>query len=446
MVSRKILFVSGYYPPHAPPGAVRPPRLVRHWLGAGHDVRVVAVDNPALGASLAGSAPAGATAVHLPWNGQSGGRSTGVGRDSVSGGAMPPAPTVTASGRTRKRGPVKRFYQQLMTTPDRYRGWTAHVLRQVEDWQRAGWTPDIVYSSGPPHRSHIAAAKLRGRTGTPWVAELRDPWGATPYENRHPLLSLWNRALARRTLNRADALVAVTQTDENAFRARYSAPVALSYNGYDPSEFAELEESPAPHDSERLTILHAGFLYPGRRDPAALLQALQALGERADDILVSFYGEGLDAVEAQSRDMGLQGSVRFCGVAPRRSILELERAHDVLLLCRWDDPRDDGTIPGKLFEYIGARRPVLCIGSETGEAVDIVRTAQVGFVSNDPAAIAGQLLRWLEEKRAAGGRVPDLPEEGTAAYRAAGQFVRIDSLMDEVLRRARPSRSAHITN
>src|SRR5262245_56630757 len=40
---RRILFVSGYFPPLAPMGAVRSGKLAEHWKRAGHDVRTVAI-------------------------------------------------------------------------------------------------------------------------------------------------------------------------------------------------------------------------------------------------------------------------------------------------------------------------------------------------------------------------------------------------------------------
>jgi hypothetical protein len=103
---------------------------------------------------------------------------------------------------------------------------------------------------------------------------------------------------------------------------------------------------------------------------------------------------------------------------------------DVLLLCRWDNPAEDGIIPGKLFEYIGARRPVLSLGSLTGEAADIVRNGNFGLVSNDPMEIAQALRAWIAEKRSEGGRLADLSGTAAAAYQRDVQFEKIASLIE----------------
>ena len=77
---------------------------------------------------------------------------------------------------------------------------------------------------------------------------------------------------------------------------------------------------------------------------------------------------------------------------------------DVLLLLQWNSPSEAGNIPGKLFEYLGARRPILVLGYDNGEMARIVRDRKAGFVSNDPAEIAKQLAAWAAEKRQTGVR------------------------------------------
>lgn len=44
----RILLIAGFFPPYSPLGAVRAPMLVRWWREQGHDVRVIALENPAV--------------------------------------------------------------------------------------------------------------------------------------------------------------------------------------------------------------------------------------------------------------------------------------------------------------------------------------------------------------------------------------------------------------
>ena len=47
---------------------------------------------------------------------------------------------------------------------------------------------------------------------------------------------------------------------------------------------------------------------------------------------------------------------------PYLEAIAIQHRADVLLLMQWDDPREQGNVPGKLFEYLGARRPILGLG------------------------------------------------------------------------------------
>ena len=48
---------------------------------------------------------------------------------------------------------------------------------------------------------------------------------------------------------------------------------------------------------------------------------------------------------------------------PQSQLHKILLGVDQLLLLRWNDPREDGVIAGKLFEYIGVGKPTLSIGS-----------------------------------------------------------------------------------
>ena len=51
-MQHRILLVAGFFPPYSPLGAVRAPMLARWWSQQGHDVRVIALENPAVAGQL----------------------------------------------------------------------------------------------------------------------------------------------------------------------------------------------------------------------------------------------------------------------------------------------------------------------------------------------------------------------------------------------------------
>jgi hypothetical protein len=117
---------------------------------------------------------------------------------------------------------------------------------------------------------------------------------------------------------------------------------------------------------------------------------------------------------------------------PRSDILRIERQADILLECHWRDPAGDGAIPGKLFEYIGARRPILSLGSLSAETAAIVRDNQLGLASNTPDEIKAMLVASLEAK-ARHKRLPDLAPHANEKFRYEAQFQKIEGLLETIL-------------
>jgi glycosyltransferase involved in cell wall biosynthesis len=102
-----------------------------------------------------------------------------------------------------------------------------------------------------------------------------------------------------------------------------------------------------------------------------LSRFLESRPDAVDDIRAVFAGARETANEDIVTALGLQDNVSFCGNIPHSRCVGMERDAHVLLLIKHDDERYGGLIPGKLFEYIGACRPILGIVPE-GEAASLI--------------------------------------------------------------------------
>src|SRR3546814_8526157 len=80
-----------------------------------------------------------------------------------------------------------------------------------------------------------------------------------------------------------------------------------------------------------------------------------------------------------------------------------------------DSPLEQGNVPGKFLEYLGARRPILVLGWDQGVPATIVKQRSAGAATTDPEAIARQLRAWLEVKERE-GCLPDLSAEVCAGF------------------------------
>ena len=175
-------------------------------------------------------------------------------------------------------------------------------------------------------------------------------------------------------------MVTVSPGWAEQLRRRHSKPTDVVYNGYAEEDFPQ---SPLNDDQgEVLRILYTGSIYQGFRDPSALFAAIGLLGETLRErVRVEFFGDAGDEVLGLAEHHRVRDRVIVRTAVPYRCALKLQMEADILLLLQWSDKRDEGNIPGKIFEYLCARRPILFIGYEHGIAARLIRErgGRIGF-------------------------------------------------------------------
>ena len=206
----------------------------------------------------------------------------------------------------------------------------------------------------------------------------------------------------------------------------------LITNGFDP------EEMPAPDgvasllDPERHSLVHTGRMEAARSSPAPLLEALRRLKrespEVADRLEVVFAGP----VSARESELlaadDLAGLVKAVGWLERPRALALQRAADSLLVVT-EGPSRPSVATGKVFEYLGAKRPIVVLGEGT-EAARIVADAGAGISTSasDPDEIAATLRRVLADTPKVDGR-----SEVLERYSYPRLVERLAALIEEIV-------------
>jgi glycosyltransferase involved in cell wall biosynthesis len=424
----KVLIVSHWFPPTNVIGAVRVGKFAQYLHEAGHEVRVVAGRVRGGDDSLALEVPADRIAYvegksvgevfHRPlaWL-----RRNRRGTQAALGaepGARAPRGLVAA---------LTRHYHALLLMPDYRAGWirpaTLAGYALVRDWR-----PDIVFASAPPNSALIVAARIARVCGAPWIAELRDLWVDNPYYEE-PAWRWWIDLLFERiVLKSAAGLVTVSPDWARTLRRRHRQPVACVLNGYVAADLPQAAAGPPPGDV--VEIAYTGAIYRGFRDPSPLFEAIARLGGDRVHVAVHFYGPSPDEVLPLAAAHGVADRIFVHDRVPYAASLALQTAADVLLLMQWNNRKDAGNIPAKFFEYLGAGRPILLLGYEHGDLARMLRERRAGIVANEPAAIAAQLRRWIEQRPT---RIPALDRSARAGLSRAEQFRRLEAFLTDAL-------------
>ncbi|NVK03981.1 MAG: glycosyltransferase [Flavobacteriia bacterium] len=266
--------------------------------------------------------------------------------------------------------------------PDAKRFWIRPASKALTKYLKENKV-DAIVSTGPPHSTHIIALNAKRKTKVPWLADFRDPWTFVDYYDKLKLSKAADRRhhkLERNVINSADEAVTVTWSWARDFnKMKFNKEVKVVTNGYDPADFVD---NSGVLDSE-FTITHIGSMNADR-NPHSLWKALEALLKTNDELKkhlkIKLIGPVDHAVFVSLEKHNLTEYLEYIKGVPHKEVIGHLQSSQLLHLPLNDTPNIDGVVPGKLFEYIGAQRPILCIGKEEGDSARIINETQAGEV------------------------------------------------------------------
>lgn len=260
---------------------------------------------------------------------------------------------------------------------------------------------DVIVSTGPPHSMHMIALGVTRKLNIPWVADFRDPWTHIDFYDQLRLTSWADRKhkrMEQQVLKRADRVVTVSPSWAGDFEKLASGKsIQVIYNGFDHLDFGKTEVSP----DEKFSICHLGSMNKDR-NPHALWKALKEMTSDetfSSKLSIKLIGQVDHAIFASIEEHGLKPYLNHIPFMPHdKAILELEQSQ-LLLLPINDTPNSMGVIPGKLFEYLGAKRPIIGIGPQQGDSSRILRDSGAGnmFGYEESEQLRNQLTDYFEQ-------------------------------------------------
>ncbi|HOH07740.1 MAG TPA: glycosyltransferase [bacterium] len=280
--------------------------------------------------------------------------------------------------------------------PDSKILWRWHATRAAARLLRSGEF-SAIWSTSPPHSTHLIARRLAHRFRLPWVADFRDEWAGgvvvhepTPWHRRR------QQALQVKVARAAAALIGVTPGIVAGLEAAGgSGRCHLITNGFDAADLATIGEAAMNREEAHFTLCHCGSI-SRFSNPAPLLEAL--IPGDARWLRLRFIGyDANGGFEEQVRRRGLEEMISWRGYLPHREALVSMAAADALLLIACDAPKAR-FIPGKTFEYLASRKPILAI-SNVEETIRLLEEMPgvILCAPDQPAAIRTALLRLQSE-------------------------------------------------
>jgi glycosyltransferase involved in cell wall biosynthesis len=202
------------------------------------------------------------------------------------------------------------------------------------------------------------------------------------------------RAVLRRVLPRADALVTVSRAMGDELGKLGVERVFLVPNGIDRKLFGQSIERGEARRRLGLETVGPVVLFVGRIEPqkgiGELLQAFERVHRERPDVTLALVGDGVMRGEAEAAAGRFGGKLRVTGARPFAEMPLWMAACTLVCLPSWNE----GT-PNVLLEGLASGRPA--VGTAVGGIPDVLADPGTGLLVpvRDAAALAGGLLEAL---------------------------------------------------
>lgn len=247
---------------------------------------------------------------------------------------------------------------------------------------------DLIISSAMPFTDHILAYFVKKWTGIPWIADYGDPLAFNPVSPKIKWEHLMDKWIESKLLKAVDCTIVTTEETKKGFIEYYPflkrGKIAVISQGYSPEEFEVIQ----PELGNKFRMVYTGIFYDDVREPYAFFDAIKYLGDIELEVIVA--GNILSHYIKAAEENNLGKKIIFLGHQPHKRAIALQKGADLLLLLSNKSPYQ---LPGKIFEYFAASRPILTIQfSKKDIAAQFVRKYKRGvIVPNEPKEIASAI-------------------------------------------------------
>ena len=370
---KKVLVIVYYWPPSGGAGVQRWLKFVKYLPGSGWQPTVITTtdgDYPAIDESLCREVPAGIKVIQTqtPTFGKLFKKVSGKNSDIPYGSLE----TTSQDNSVKK---ILIWLRLNIIIPDARRIWNKHACKAAKKELLTN-KYDAVVTSGPPHSTHLIGYKLKKQFNLKWIADFRDPWTKMGYlENvkRSKLTIYFDKLLENKIVENCDNLLSSSALILNDFGN--SEKMYLLRNGFDQEDFENIR---IDNKSETFSINYFGTI-PIESNPESVLKAVYSLRKKGlKNIEMNFWGNVCREVKNILTNLDKDKIINFKSYISHKEMIRLMVNSSLLLLIINNVKNNFGIITGKIYEYIGSRRPIIGIGPPDGEAAGILQETDAG--------------------------------------------------------------------
>ena len=371
---RRVLVVAYYFPPMGLSGVQRVARFVKYLPEFGWQPEVLTIDPAgyfAYDASLLDELTQRGIPIH---------RTASLDPTRLFGRSKQVA--LPAESSRQKLATLS----QWLFVPDNKIGWMPAAVRRGKELLSERRF-DAILATAPPYTAALIGQRLAASSRLPLALDFRDDWVGNP---RHtyptPLHRRLHLLLERRALKAAGRIFTINDRICTAMLERSPALLAADTirvlpQGYDAADFTtKAVDEPRGRDT-RCRFVYSGVFYD-RQKPDFFLHALARVLNRhpewRDLVEACFVGLLPAYVPALVASLGLGPNVTAAGYKTHPETIHQVLSADVLWLTVGSGPGQEQISTGKLYEYLGTRKPILGLVPD-GAARDVLYQDQAAL-------------------------------------------------------------------
>lgn len=382
---KRVLYIAYYWPPCGGIGPVRNTKFTKYFRAFGWEPVIYAPQNaqyPVIDESTLKDLPTGVEILHTPirepyglFNVMKGRKKNEAVKDVF----------LVKEKRPGLMHQLGLWVRANFFIPDARALWIKPSISYLRNYLKEH-PVDAIISYGPPHSMHLIALALHKEFGIPWLSDWQDPWTEIDYYEKFPMMSGAKRKherLEKEVLQTANEVVMVSKSWCKDLEKLSGRNVHYIPFGYDADDFEGI-----PHErNTHFTITHFGTL-GNDRNPVMLWETLQELIHEniihKNDIKIHLAGQVDGSVFQSIEHCGLSEQLIYEHQINKSELFHYLRKSELLLVLI-NKPEaglhynNRGRIPAKVFECIGAQRPIVVIGPPDGDVANIVRETKAGI-------------------------------------------------------------------
>jgi len=302
-----------------------------------------------------------------------------------------------------------KFVRGNFFIPDARRGWVKYAVKEAVEIIKREDISTIIISS-PPHSSQLIGLKLKKiLPHCSWIADLRDPWTDIFYYHQLSHTELAKKkdiAYEREVLEKSDAAVVVSEDIKRLFLKKSNKireeKIFVIPNGFDPSDFDHKNDP----SKEVFIIGYVGTIAENYH-PEILFSAISSIRRKFPTLKIKlrFVGSATSHLMELAALYDLTNSLELISHVSHAEALKFMQSSSMLLLLIPNVENNKGILTGKLFEYIGAGRPIIGIGPVDGDAGMILKQEDCGKMFDHHSEkeleeyLIDSILRWEKDHR-----------------------------------------------